>query len=378
MRKHWFTFPAVCLMLSIAPARGQGEDNLIYNPSFEEYVRCPQKIDATGVMTEAEAWWQPTKGSSDYFNSCGNRECSVPRNKMGLQPAHSGEAYCGIYCSQEQYREYLQTELKAPLLAGKRYRIAFWTSLAEKSPYAAATLGALLTKQRVEDSTHGILMQREMKDSEDGSLSIAQYFEPQMVNNSDSVLDNTRIWVEVSGEFVAKGGERFLTIGNFFSFNKSHVVLTKGSHTPLPGAYYYIDDVSLTCLDSLAVHQPPAVHVPMVGEVVRIENLLFATGESEVLPQSYADLMRLKRLLEENPTMKIELHGHTDGQGTIDYNQRLSEDRARAVARYLTDRGIERSRIVWKGFGKQQPIANNSTPEGRQTNRRVEYVVTER
>lgn len=374
MKKHWISLACFVALCAVAPLRAQTGGNLVYNPSFEEHRRCPTKIEAMGIMREADAWWQPTGGSSDYFNACGGRECNVPRNKMGVQEAHSGEAYCGIYCSQELYREYLQTELKAPLVGGKRYKVSFWVSLAEKSPHATATLGAILTPERVEDSARGILMEREMSQiGGNGSQSIATYFTPQVVNEVDRILNDTKGWTEIEGEFVAEGGERFLTIGNFYSFNKSNVVSTTNTNTPLQGAYYYIDDVEVICLDS--IDNPPAKvqkTVP-VGKVVVLENIFFATGESEVLQQSYNELMKLKAMLEENPGMQIELRGHTDNQGTQEYNQKLSEARAKAVLDYLVDRGIDRKRLSSVGYGKSMPVADNATAEGRQKNRRVEY-----
>lgn len=376
MRKRWISLACFMALATVVPLRAQTGENLVYNPSFEEHRRCPTKIDAMGVMREADAWWQPTGGSSDYFNACGGRECTVPRNKMGFQEAHSGEAYCGIYCSQELYREYLQTELKTPLQGGKRYRVSFWASLAEKSPHAVATLGAILTHERVQDSARGILMERESRSMDgNGSQSIATFFDPQVVNPVENVVNNTKEWIQISGEFTAEGGERFLTIGNFYSFNKSNVVSAKGTNTPLPGAYYYIDDIEVVCLDSIENAPAPEPEKVPVGKVVTLQNIFFATGESEVLQQSYNELMKLKQLLENNPGMQIELRGHTDNQGTLEYNQKLSEARAKAVADYLVEKGIDRKRLSSIGYGKSQPIADNATAEGRQMNRRVEYRV---
>ena len=333
-------------------------------------------------MQEVDAWWQPTGGSSDYFNSCGKRECSVPLNKLGYQSARSGEAYCGIYCSREQYREYLQTRLKSPLMAGKHYRVSFWVSLSEKSPHAVATLGALFTKECIEDSTLGIVMQRETIDLGDqGAQSIAVYFKPQVVNPRERPLTDTKEWMEVSGEFTAEGGEEFLTIGNFFPFNKSRVVSTRDGNTPLHGAYYYIDDISVTCIEEEPLQTEPETliaTVPEVGEVVPLENIYFAIDKSEVLQQSYNEIVKLKELLERNPSMAIELRGHTDNQGTVEHNQKLSENRAKSVVEHLVNMGIDRSRLSWKGFGKSEPVADNNSAEGRQKNRRVEYKVLSR
>lgn len=374
MKKRWISIACFMALMAAIPLRSQTAGNMVYNPSFEEYRRCPMKIDALGVMRDADAWWQPTQGSSDYFNACGSRECNVPRNKMGFQEAHSGEAYCGIYCSQERYREYLQTELITPMVKGKRYRVSFWVSLADKSPQAIATIGAALTTRRLEDTTRGILMQREISEIDGyNSQSILLPIEPQIINSSENILDNTKEWVEVSGEITAQGGERFLTIGNFQPFNKSNIILTMGTNTPLSGAYYYIDDVSVVCLDTVEVPVVEPLRVAKEGEIVTLQNLFFATGESEVLQQSYNELVKLKNLLLKNPEMRIELRGHTDNQGSIDYNQKLSEARAKAVVDYLVGKGIERRRLSWIGFGKSQPVSDNNTAEGRHKNRRVEY-----
>ena len=376
MIRRWTTLAALLVLFKGGSLKAQAPDNMVYNPSFEEYSRCPQRIDALGVMTSVDAWWHPTAGSSDYFNACGGRECQVPRNKMGFQEARTGVAYCGIYCSQEHYREYLQTELRQPLQPGRRYRVSFWVSLAEKSPFAVATLGAFLTAERISDTTWDLLVRREVTDYEEqeGALSIATYYIPQVVRDVDSVVAESKDWIEVTGEFVAEGGERFLTIGNFASFNRSNVNRVESGNAILPGAYYYIDDVSVVPVDGELTAEQYAKR-PEKEEIVPMWDVFFATGESEVLPQSYNELRRLQDFLEENPKVTIELRGHTDNQGTVEFNRRLSEARAKAVMDYLVARGIDAKRLRYRGFGKSMPVDTNDTPEGRRRNRRVEYRV---
>ena len=332
-------------------------------------------MDAKGVMNGVDAWWQPTAGSSDYFNTCSERDCSVPRNRMGNQQPHTGNAYCGIYCSQAAYREYLQTELKTPLQAGRRYRVSFYVSLAEKSPHAVATIGALFSRERLNDTTWDILMQREVRTYGDNQTqTIAVNYRPQIEHNADSAMIDTKGWMPVAGEFVAEGGERYMTIGNFNSFNKSNVVETHSPSAVLQGAYYYIDDVSVLPLE-VQPHDTNDTPKVSEGDVVTMWDIYFATGKSEVLPQSYMELRRLTELLEAHPTMHIELRGHTDGQGTREFNQRLSEARAEAVANYLVEHGIDRRRLTSVGYGESRPIDTNDTPEGRRRNRRVEYLI---
>lgn len=375
MRKYWLPIVSLIALLQWQQASAQTTENMVYNPSFEEHSACPERIDALGIMSGVDAWWQPTKGSSDYFHSCGGRECLTPRNKMGVQEPHTGQAYCGIYCSKENYREYLQTELKEPLKAGRRYRVSFWASLADNSPNAIATLGALFTPDRIGDTTWNILMNSESTDLGNGQKQvIATYYKPQVAFPSNLVIIYMDQWVEIKGEFTAAGGEKYLTIGNFNSFNHSNVMDTRAENPVLSGAYYYIDDVSVICLDCEADTQKvDTVPAPQKGEIITLRNVLFNTDESVLLPQSYNDLHTLIDLLNSHPNMKIELRGHTDNQGTVERNRILSDARAKAVADYLIEHGIDRARLRWKGFGKSLPTDTNATPEGRQNNRRVEY-----
>ena len=94
---------ALCYFAAVnAQTRTKLAPNLVYNPSFEEYRECPRKIDALGTLTIVDAWYQPTAGSADYYNVCGSRDCGVPKNKLGVQDAHSGNGFCGIYCSKTE------------------------------------------------------------------------------------------------------------------------------------------------------------------------------------------------------------------------------------------------------------------------------------
>jgi OmpA-OmpF porin, OOP family len=100
----------------------------------------------------------------------------------------------------------------------------------------------------------------------------------------------------------------------------------------------------------------------------------FATGKSDILPESLPIVEEIVRLLQENPALQLNVDGHTDDVGSGESNKTLSLDRARAVAGALADRGIDTSRLTPQGYGESQPIADNSTEEGRARNRRVELV----
>ncbi|HNV52841.1 MAG TPA: OmpA family protein, partial [Tenuifilaceae bacterium] len=83
----------------------------------------------------------------------------------------------------------------------------------------------------------------------------------------------------------------------------------------------------------------------------------------------------LVAILKHNPTIKIEVGGHTDDQGSDEYNQKLSENRAKSVAEYLIANKVEASRVKWAGYGETKPVESNTTPEGRAQNRRTEVKI---
>lgn len=105
-------------------------------------------------------------------------------------------------------------------------------------------------------------------------------------------------------------------------------------------------------------------------------SLLFASGKSDLLPSARRQLGQVAQALKADPRLpNLRVEGHTDSVGAEDYNQRLSEARAQTVRDFLENRGIPSDKIQVEGFGKSQPIADNSTPEGRADNRRVEIVL---
>jgi len=112
-----------------------------------------------------------------------------------------------------------------------------------------------------------------------------------------------------------------------------------------------------------------------VGETVILNNIFFDFNKWELKPESYSELDRILKFLNDYPAVEIELSGHTDNIGTADYNLALSEKRAGAVAEYLFGKGIFKERITVFGYGETKPIASNDTDEGRQKNRRVEFKI---
>ena len=106
--------------------------------------------------------------------------------------------------------------------------------------------------------------------------------------------------------------------------------------------------------------------------------MFFDSGKSTLKAESEKELENLLSILNEIPTLKIEISGHTDNVGSAKFNKSLSEKRAKAVVDYLISKGISADRLTYVGYGFDQPIASNDTPEGRQQNRRTEFKVISR
>lgn len=111
-----------------------------------------------------------------------------------------------------------------------------------------------------------------------------------------------------------------------------------------------------------------------VGTVVTLKNVFFDFDKTELKPESFVELDKLAAYLQRN-AIRIEIGGHTDDQGSDEYNDRLSENRAKSVYDYLVRKGIPADRLQYKGYGKRVPVASNDTEEGRAANRRTEFKI---
>ena len=132
----------------------------------------------------------------------------------------------------------------------------------------------------------------------------------------------------------------------------------------------YIREIPLSPILDRDNHNTLAKRQPIV-----LKNVFFETGSAALLSRSETELNHLKDMLENNPHLQIKINGHTDNVGKPSDNQTLSTNRAKAVYTYLVEQGITKERLSFEGFGESQPVATNETPDGRQLNRRTEFVV---
>src|SRR5690606_38962524 len=121
--------------------------------------------------------------------------------------------------------------------------------------------------------------------------------------------------------------------------------------------------------------QPIEVTKIEANATIVLNNLFFDFNKAVLKEESFSELNRMIDLMNKTSSMKVEITGHTDSDGPAAYNLKLSERRARAVASYLTNKGINKSRIKVKFYGEEKPSHTNDTHEGKSKNRRVEFKI---
>jgi outer membrane protein OmpA-like peptidoglycan-associated protein len=144
-----------------------------------------------------------------------------------------------------------------------------------------------------------------------------------------------------------------------------------------PGYLFYSDNFALRGINTRAT--PFIKDIPLkkikAGETVVLKNIFFDTDKYTLKSESLIELDRLVALLKANPSLRIEISGHTDNQGGAAYNVTLSKNRAKTVYDYLIGHGIDASRLAYEGYGLTRPVDTNATEEGRANNRRTEFRV---
>ncbi len=231
-----YTF--VLLSFSFFQTKAQ---NLIANGDFENFSICPNQV---AQLYYANGWFQPHKYpgynnvnfscSTDFFYQCADSQSnvSVPANFIGFQSAHGGIGYAGgglftPFFAGNGEREYAETKLIQTLISGKKYNLSYFVSLSNKSSYSITKFDAYFSN----DSLLYTSTDR-MK------IPVT----PQIQYNGR--INDTLNWVQISGSYVAIGGENFLTLGNFHDVTLSDS-LSNPYFAPYPFAYYYYDDITL-------------------------------------------------------------------------------------------------------------------------------------
>jgi outer membrane protein OmpA-like peptidoglycan-associated protein len=205
-----------------------------------------------------------------------------------------------------------------------------------------------------------------------------------------NAIDAQRSYVTYPGVKKGKNGERSIWRHVSLSFNKRSLKI-------------YLDDARLVNIPNLGV-DPTGITIGCdrfaaadigtrfiknirlaEGAVKLYDRILndgkivsngirFDVNKATLRPESMGVINEIYKVMSEHPELKFSIEGHTDSDGEVDFNQGLSEERAETVSNKLIEMGIDPARLTTKGFGETIPVAPNDTPEGKATNRRVEFV----
>ncbi|MFC1733129.1 T9SS type A sorting domain-containing protein, partial [candidate division KSB1 bacterium] len=227
--------------------------NLVPNPGFEYHTpsnSCNYCSNGYFILC-FENWMAPIASPDFLSTKCTSSQLKVPVNKFGYQYSHSGIGYCGLDLFEQpipipwpcSYREYIQTPLFLDLDSSKTYQITFFVNLTDTSNRALSNIGIYFSDTLIyypppiQPSIHVL------------------DFIPQFQNPDSNIITDKIEWVEISGTYLAKGGERYIVIGNFFDDSSSNIITVPGGLTSIAiSAYYFIDDIMIRQMDT--IHYP--------------------------------------------------------------------------------------------------------------------------
>lgn len=355
--------------------------NLVINPGFEESDTIAIKKTFENLLCLTGWNFKVFDTRSEYLGTqtpYGNFRYAAKVN-IGLNPK-SGYMMVEIntlnFTIERNKRPKSQTfiagKLKKPLIKDKSYYFEMWYSLNWFGNHASNNIGVWFS-----DSIT-------FKNADRASIK------PDL--NSDCILyTNPAQWKKLSAIFVAKTNANMFVIGNFSNdentwkirienpvqyYNKEEWDKLRGTTTI---SSYFIDDIIVRQEDTkpmiISFGCDDKFDKIEAGQLLQLDNIYFETNKARLLSQSTIQLDELFLVLNQKPTLEIEIRGHTDNSGNITFNQVLSENRAKAVFDYLVLKGISPGRLSYVGFGATEPIAPNDTSANKAKNRRVEIKV---
>lgn len=368
----------------------QEGENLISNGSFESIEKTVKKL---GSIQSAVGWTHPTGAKSDVFVSSKKVPDVDPQtNPYGMEVAHDGENFAGIIAyshNNKLPRTYLTTKLSTPMKKGMKYCVKFYVSLGEFSKYASNNIAANFNK-------------KEFGTTEKNSI----IDESHIRHWENKIFNATFSWERICGTYTADGGEKFLTIGNFETNETTDTERVKKDPslkgTQAIAAYYYIDNISVQLLgtneqcecgvdegvdfgSTVIFSKSDFFKEDMsIEDKVAASSIYFGFGQDLITGAAKRDLNRLVKLMEENPTVKLKVEGHSDIEETKMVDEKpilfkgVSQRRVNEAIKYMVDNGIAESRLIGTDSGDRKPANSEETVDvelKQAKNRRVEFTV---
>ncbi len=295
-------------------------------------------------------WCVPNEASTDLISP------RFDSKNLTDIPPHTGENMMGIVVNGDYWAEYGKVKLLEPLKKGTEYYVEYWISMPtyySKNEPVPTNL----------NDHFGLYFSKSIYHYDKRILTA----KPQVGATANDVARPVK-WTKMTGRFVADEEATHLYLGQF---------LDETDPGKIAKGYFFIDDVFVEAFTNSAVNYAPSRYYTIKGSTasINIDNIYFETDKYELLTSSYEELDNLVKILTKNPTLKIEIQGHTDDVGSAAHNKELSFNRAKTVYDYLNNSGIETERLDFQGYGITKAIASNDSETGRQKNRRVDFVV---
>lgn len=373
--------------------------NLIPNPGFESYFYIPVNITNDGqdhIEDIIPYWNSPDDATPDYYNTYRNIE-GVPNNLGDQIDPAEGSGYIGLmtyfhpkhqydewepankvkYGDEYVYSESIQSRLSQTLVKKTMYCFKAQIMLSQNAGLSVDKFGAFFSEIDVEFK-------------HDDFPGIAQL-------SFEEVLSKTDEWTTHCGVYSALGNEQFITLGRFATPDQTNLSVNtpvKSSELDInKSAYYLLDDIQLfevssqdecNCKQSISLKMESEeltsnnltdfFNVTSENKVI-LKNVLFDFDSANFKNSNLPELERLHDYLNANTDVEILITGHTDNEGSAEYNKQLSLQRARSIKNWLVENGIDSIRIFCEGKGFEMPVSNNYNEQNKSNNRRVEFEV---
>lgn len=341
------------------------------NKILTQPIDNPLDVNVNGLLSSSMA--QNKRFGSLYAGvklavlfQVGNQKKPTPKQKP--QPPTPSLFYAHI-TDAETNENVVDAEVNVRLLSGNRHA---FTSMTDSEGMVSHELKN--GRYSVNVAAEGYLgFKKTVTHNKLDTLEIAIQRIPSFVARVIDVETKENLLAEVTLSTAADGKQLFKKTTDPSTGIVSHE-LKSGRYqvnVTSEGYIYYQEVINHTTSETLLVALQPIKK----DVVVVLHNLFFALNEAEILPESGPAMDELYQFLTNNPTVQIKIIGHTDNTGSLAYNMRLSQNRAKAVYDTLVERGILPERLSYEGKGPNDPVASNETEEGRAENRRVEFII---
>ncbi|MCO5260046.1 MAG: OmpA family protein [Crocinitomicaceae bacterium] len=378
------------LSLSVSIAFGQTNENLVSNGSFESLAKDPKKL---GAIENATGWYSPTGAKADLFlPSKKTPDIGTPENIYGKENPKDGSNYVGFVAfshNNKMPRSYVSNKLLNPLKKGEKYCVQFYVAMAEASMYSSNQIGAHFSKKAFGTEAKESIIEK-----------------THVLNENNKIFNAPYGWDQVCGTFIADGGEKFITIGNFTSNENTKTQRNKKdskSKTALiPAAYYYLDNITVYQIDednpcecakadptdgfSLTVYQK-ALNITddmSLSQKVSALSVYFGFGKTDLTDAGKDALDMIVKLMKENPNNQLQINGYSD-----EAEEKAAEDnsffsgmdgkRVNMIYNYLKENGIHTTRLIASPQGSSEKsseiTANDEEDIIQAKNRRVEFKI---